>query len=47
MFGHRNVGIDSRRIVLMFSKIRPRHFKLAPLGAKPTTVVRRSVTIAR
>jgi hypothetical protein len=47
MLGHRNVGIESRRIVPYVSKIRPRHFESASLGAKPTTVVRRSVTIAR
>ena len=47
MLGHRNVGIESRRIVLMSSTIRPRHFKSASLGAKPTTGVRRSVTIAQ
>ena len=45
--GHRNVGISRVELSLMSSKIRPRHFKSAPLGAKPTTVVRRSVTIAR
>jgi hypothetical protein len=41
--------LESSRVELSFmsSKIRPRHFESAPLAAKPTTGVRRSVTIAR
>ena len=41
--------LELSRVELSFmsSTIRPRHFELAPLAAKPTTGVRRSVTIAR
>ena len=41
--------LESSRVELslMSSKIRPRHFESAPLAAKPTTGVRRSVTIAQ